>query len=109
MQSQFVNWQKSENPNAVIKDLYKIYSIEAIIIGFFSIAIGVSLYYIFGLLINRVISELFFDFYFSIFTFKTITILTMILSTVIIILFSLVVPLSRLRKIKPIDVINSSE
>lgn len=24
MQSQFVNWQKSENPNAVIKDLYKI-------------------------------------------------------------------------------------
>ena len=94
---------------ASMKDLYKIYSMEAVIIGLFSTVIGVGYFYIVGLIINKVVSLVFFDFYFAIFTFEPITIITMVLSTIIVILVSLVIPLSKLKNIKPIEVMNSND
>lgn len=94
---------------ASMKDLYKIYSMEAILIGLFSTVIGVGFFYIVGLLINRIVSLVFFDYYFAIFTFEPITIITMIASTIVVILISLIIPLSKLKNIKPIEVMNSND
>ena len=91
------------------KDLYKVYSVEAIIIGIVSIVIGVALFFAVGNVVNNVISAKFYDFYYPLCLFDTVTILFMIISTILIILVSIIIPLSRLKNIKPIEVINSAE
>ena len=91
------------------KDLYKVYSVEAIIIALFSIVIGVALFFAVGIVINNVISSMLYDFYYPLFLFDIVTILLMVLSTILILLVSVIIPLSRLKNIKPIEVINSAE
>lgn len=92
---------------ANIKDTYKIYAVEAVVIGLFAITFGILGYYFGGLLVNRIITSLFYNFYFAIFTFEPITFVVMVLSTVLILAISLIIPMSKISKIKPIDVMNS--
>ena len=90
-------------------DLYKVYSVEAIIIALFSIVIGVGLYFAVGSLVNSIVSSLLYDYYFPIFVFNPISVIVMVISTILILLVSVIIPLSRLKNIKPIEVINSAE
>ena len=88
-------------------DIFKIYAVEAIIIGIFTTFFGVLGYYFVGLLLNRIITNLFYTFYFAIFIPNIITILIMILATFIILFISVIIPILKIDKIKPIDVINN--
>lgn len=88
-------------------DIFKIYAVEAIIIGIFTTFFGVLGYYFGGLLLNRIITNLFYTFYFAIFIPNIITILIMILATFIILFISVIIPILKIDKIKPIDVINN--
>ena len=92
---------------ANIKDTYKIYAVEAVVIGLFAIVFGILGYYFGGLLVNEIITSLFYTFYFAIFTFEPLTFVIMILSTVLVLIVSLIIPMSKISKIKPIDVMNS--
>ncbi len=91
---------------ANIKDIYKIYAVEAMLIGLFATVFGVLGYYIIGMLINQIITSAFYTFYFPIFNFELFGALVMIFSTFIIIIISLTIPMARIKNIKPIDVIN---
>ena len=91
---------------ANIKDIYKIYAVEAFIIGIFATVFGILGYYFGGLLINKVITDNFYTFYFPIFIFKPISILQMTLTTFIVLSVAVIIPMSRIKNIKPIDVMN---
>jgi len=58
------------------------------------------------LLINKVITDNFYTFYFPIFIFKPISILQMTLTTFIVLSVAVIIPMSRIKNIKPIDVMN---
>ncbi len=88
-------------------DIFKIYAVEAIIIGIFTSFFGVLGYYFGGLLLNRIVTNLFYTFYFAIFIPNIITILLMIVLTFLILFISVIIPMLKIKKIKPIDVINN--
>lgn len=91
---------------ATIKDVYKIYAVEALLIGLFATVFGVLGYYAIGISINNIITYYFYTFYFPIFNFKAFDAIVMILSTFVILIVSLTIPMSRIKGIKPIDVMN---
>ncbi len=93
---------------ANIKDIYKIFTFEALLIGVLASLFGVLGYYFGGLLANKIITSLFYTFYFPIFNCDFFTILIMICSTFLILLISLVIPMSKIKNIKPIEVMNTS-
>ena len=93
---------------STISDIYKVFAIEATVIGIFSIILGITGYYFVGLLINQIVTTLYYDFYFTIFTFDIISVIVMIIAIVVILSISLIVPMSKLKNIKPIDVINAN-
>ena len=91
-----------------MNDIYKVFTIEAVLIGILSVIFGVGGYYFTGLLINQIVSNLYYDFYFTIFTFDIISVVIMIVAIIAILSISLIIPMSKLTNIKPIDVINSN-
>jgi len=93
---------------STMSDIYKVFAIEATVIGIFSIILGITGYYFVGLLINQIVTNLYYDFYFTIFTFDIISVIVMIIAIVLILSISLIVPMSKLKNIKPIDVINAN-
>lgn len=93
---------------STMNDIYKVFAIEATVIGIFSIILGITGYYFVGLLINQIVTNLYYNFYFTIFTFDIISVVIMIIAIVLILSISLVVPMSKLKNIKPIDVINAN-
>lgn len=88
-------------------DIFKIYAVEAIVIGIFTSFFGVLGYYFGGLLLNRIVTNLFYTFYFAIFIPNIATILLMIVLTFLILFISVIIPMLKIKKIKPIDVINN--
>lgn len=92
---------------ANIKDIYKIYMFEALLIGILATIFGVFGFYFIGIVVNRIITSLFYTFYFPIFRFEFISVLVMVLSTFLILTISLIIALSRVKNIKPIDVMNT--
>ena len=88
------------------KDIYKIYSIEGIIIGLSTCILSLVGYYFGALLINKIITN-YYTFYYAAFLFNYKIVLAMVLSTLIIIIVSTIIPLTRIKNIKPIDVIKS--
>lgn len=93
---------------ANIKDIYKIFTFEALLIGILASLFGVLGFYFGGLLVNNIVTSLFYTFYFPIFNGNIVTILIMILSTLLILFISLIIPMSKIKNIKPIEVINTS-
>ena len=93
---------------ANIKDIYKIFTFEALLIGILASLFGVLGFYFGGLLVNNIVTSLFYTFYFPIFNGDIVTILIMVLSTLLILFISLIIPMSKIKNIKPIEVINTS-
>ena len=87
-------------------DIYKIFSIEAVIIGLVSTIGGVLIYSIGGLIANQVITDVAYTFYFPFFINNVYTMLMMIIPTIIILTLSLIIPISKADSIKPIEVMN---
>ena len=69
---------------ANMKDIYKIFIVEAVFIGIFALLFGIIGYYFVGLLVNNIVTYLFYTFYFTIFTFDFVTVLVMIISIILI-------------------------
>ena len=93
---------------STMSDIYKVFAVEAAFIGLFSIVLGVLGYYLVGILVNGIVTSLFYDFYFTIFTFDIISVIVMVISIIAILTVSLIIPMSKIRNIKPIDVINAN-
>ena len=93
---------------STMSDIYKVFAVEAAFIGLFSIVLGVLGYYLVGILVNGIVTSLFYDFYFTIFTFDIISVIVMVISIIAILAVSLIIPMSKIRNIKPIDVINAN-
>lgn len=89
---------------ANVIDIIKIYVIEALIIGSISLVSSLFIYGVGGFLINNLIPG-----YLSVFTFGFSTVMKMVLSTLIVVGLSLIIPIIKITRMHPVDAIRSEK
>ena len=89
---------------ANVIDIIKIYVIEALIIGVISLVFSLLIYGIGGVIVNNSLAG-----YLSIFTFGFNTVLKMVLSTLLVVGASLIIPIIKITKMHPVDAIRDDK
>ena len=89
---------------ANVIDVIKIYVIEALIIGCISLVLSLLIYGIGGVIVNNSLTG-----YLSIFTFGFNTVLKMVLSTLLVVCASLIIPIIKICRMHPVDAIRDDK
>ena len=89
---------------ANVVDIIKIYIIEALIIGSISLVFSLLIYGVGGVIVNNSITG-----YLSIFTFGFHTVLKMVLSTLLVVGLSLIIPIIKIARMHPVDAIRDDK